>query len=95
MKKQQNTNCPSCGWQPDGGKHWQCLCGHEWDVFSTAGRCPACFRQWEKTQCVPHAGGCDHSSPHLKWYKNLDQWLEDELANIPVYSPKDFPRGSV
>lgn len=85
MKKiDKHVSCPSCGWHPDGQKHWQCLCGHEWNVFSTAGRCPACFRQWEKTQCAPKAGGCNQSSPHLEWYGNLDSWLQHELKQMPA-----------
>ncbi|MEZ4984411.1 MAG: hypothetical protein R2795_05130 [Saprospiraceae bacterium] len=91
MKKMKNdVCCPNCGWEPDGGEHWQCLCGHSWDVFSTAGRCPACFRQWEKTQCAPAAGGCNAWSPHIEWYGDLDSWLANELECIPV--PVDVPR---
>ena len=96
MKKiDKNVSCPSCGWHPDGKKHWKCLCGHEWNIFNTAGRCPACFRQWEKTQCAPNAGGCNHSSPHLEWYGNLDNWLELELSEIPAHKqePKRRSRG--
>lgn len=83
MKKGKNhVCCPKCSWTPDGGKHWQCLCGHTWDVFSTGGRCPACFRQWEKTQCVPRAGGCKTWSPHLDWYGDLNTWLHGQLSEI-------------
>lgn len=90
MKKIDNhISCPKCGWLPDGKSHWQCRCGHSFDAFEHAGRCPACFRQWEKTQCVPQAGGCSQSTPHLDWYGDLKGWLEKELYTIEVPQSKE------
>ena len=74
--------CPQCGWEPDGQPYWMCTCGHNWNTFDTAGRCPACGKQWEHTQCIPPAGGCPEWSPHLDWYKGLDDWLRAELEKI-------------
>lgn len=65
--------CPKCEWEPDGKPHWKCSCGNAWDTFSTAGRCPACGKIWMDTQCIPLAGGCVASSPHLDWYDGLDE----------------------
>lgn len=76
--------CPKCEWEPDGRPHWSCTCGHIWNTFDTGGRCPNCKKQWEWTQCVPHAGGCSARSPHLDWYRGLDEWLEEELSKIEV-----------
>jgi len=59
---------------------WQCLCGHVWNTFDTAGRCPACSKQWKETCCLPPiAGGCGRWSPHLDWYRNLGSWLREEI----------------
>ena len=74
--------CPKCAWEPDGRPYWACACGHQWDTFSTAGRCPSCGKQWDDTQCIGYAGGCDAWSPHLDWYRGLDAWLREELARI-------------
>ncbi len=68
--------CPKCSWEPDGQPYWQCSCGFTWDTFSTGGRCPACKKVWEQTQCIDHAGGCVAWSPHLDWYKGLDAIIE-------------------
>ena len=76
--------CPHCNWEPDGGAYWQCHCGHQWDTFETAARCPACKHQHQQTQCIPHAGGCAEVSPHLDWYKGLDAWLKEEIERIRV-----------
>jgi len=64
--------CPKCNWEPDGKPHWRCSCGHDWDTFSTGGRCPVCHKVWEETQCIVFAGGCQKWSPHLDWYDGLD-----------------------
>jgi hypothetical protein len=72
--------CPKCNWEPDGKSHWQCTCGHRWDAFSTGGGCPCCGKQWEYTQCVDDAGGCNHAAPHLDWYENLDVIAEEALS---------------
>lgn len=75
--------CPKCQWEPDGGAYWVCSeCDTTWDTFSTAARCPTCKHQYEITSCVPPAGGCNESSPHLDWYTDLDAMLKEELAKI-------------
>ena len=75
--------CQICDWHPDGGKYWQCDCGHSWDTFMTAARCPKCSKQHKLTVCMPPAlGGCSQTSPHLDWYKNLDDLLRQELENV-------------
>ena len=74
--------CPKCAWEPDGGAYWSCTCGHVWNTFATAGRCPSCNKQWKHTQCIRHQGGCNEFSPHLDWYKGLDDWLRKELEAI-------------
>ena len=74
--------CPHCAWEPDGRPHWQCHCGHVWDTFETAARCPNCKHQHRDTQCIDHAGGCARVSPHLDWYKGLDEWLRHELQRL-------------
>ena len=68
--------CPVCNWEPDGKPYWQCSCGKVWDTFSTGGRCPDCKKVWEQTQCIQHAGGCTIMSPHLDWYKGLDDVID-------------------
>jgi hypothetical protein len=60
--------CPKCEWEPDGKPYWNCSCGHQWDTFTTGGRCPECKKVWEETQCI----ACDEWSPHLDWYRGLD-----------------------
>lgn len=69
--------CPKCDWEPDGQPYWMCECGTQWDTFSTGGRCPGCGKVWEYTQCILFAGGCDAWSPHLDWYENLDNVVEE------------------
>ena len=76
--------CPHCAWEPDGRPYWQCHCGHSWDTFETAARCPNCKFQHETTQCIDGAGGCGQSSPHLDWYGGLDAWLRTEIERIRV-----------
>ena len=75
-------HCPKCHWEPDGKPYWQCTCGHNWDTFSTGGRCPSCAKVWEETQCIPHAGGCDKISPQLDWYVGLDDIVAQLKAEI-------------
>lgn len=77
--------CPKCAWEPQPTDQWPCSCGHTWHVFDTGGRCPACKKQWDMTQCFDSdAGGCGEWSPHLDWYKNLGDWLKEEIAKIKV-----------
>ena len=74
--------CPKCNWEPDGKPYWQCSCGTSWNTFSTGGRCPNCKRVWENTQCIEHAGGCEAWSPHLDWYKGLDDIVDKLKEDI-------------
>lgn len=77
--------CPKCEWEPSPSDHWTCSCGHAWHTFDTAGRCPSCKKQWNETQCLgPAVGGCGAWSPHLDWYRNLDDWLREEIEKIRV-----------
>lgn len=83
MSKDLKIACPKCQWEPDGGAYWGCdKCGHSWNTFDTGGRCPSCSKQFKYTQCIGHRGGCNRSSPHLDWYTELDNWLEEELESI-------------
>lgn len=77
-----NIECPQCTWEPQANSKWRCTCGHIWNTFDTAAQCPACKKQWKDTCCL----SCQEWSPHLDWYKNLDEWLEEELAffQIPI-----------
>ncbi len=84
MPDRIEIRCPKCHWEPDGRPHWTCSCGHRWNTFDTGGRCPACRRQWNETQCVLPAGGCDAWSPHLDWYHGLDDWLKRQLEEVEV-----------
>jgi len=74
--------CPKCNWEPDGGKHWQCSCGHIWNTFETFAKCPKCAKTWEDTICPPTPGGCDLWSKHLDWYRNLDSLMKEEIKKI-------------
>lgn len=74
--------CPKCNWEPDGGEYWQCDCGQVWDTFTTAAKCPKCGKQHKQTACIPWAGGCTAMSPHLDWYRNLDDILRRNLEEI-------------
>jgi hypothetical protein len=62
------VRCPKCGWQPARDDRWNCGpggCGHVWNTFETAGRCPACDRHWQDTACLR----CGQWSPHEDWYE--------------------------
>lgn len=78
--------CPRCHWEPDGGAHWQCRCGHAWDTFETAGTCPQCRYRWRVTTCPPQPGGCGVTSPHPDWYHGLDALLA-ELVEAALPAP--------
>ena len=69
--------CPQCHWEPDGKPYWRCSCGYVWNTFATGGRCPKCARVWEDTQCIKRAGGCAKWSPHLDWYEDLDDVVDE------------------
>ncbi len=72
--------CPKCDWEPQPDSRWACTCHHTWNTFDTGGRCPACSHQWQETCCL----SCHEWSPHLDWYRNLDEWLQEELDKIFV-----------
>ncbi len=65
--------CPACEWQPDGEAYWRCSCGFNWNTFDTAGKCPACKKQWEITYCP----GCGKTTPHKEWYHDKSMPLEN------------------
>jgi hypothetical protein len=78
-----HIRCPKCKWEPDGKPYWACSCGHQWDTFATAGRCPQCGKIWKDTQCVAaEHGGCLAWSPHLDWYDGLDEIIDRLKAEI-------------
>jgi hypothetical protein len=56
--------CPKCHFQPSDDIRWSCTCGHGWNTFWTAGKCPACRFQWEVTMCPD----CGEMSDHRAWY---------------------------
>lgn len=70
--------CPKCRWEPKADSLWSCICGHAWNTFDTAGRCPACHKQWHDTACL----SCSKWSKHLDWYKNLDDIFKKEIESI-------------
>ena len=77
--------CPKCNWEPTPSDMWRCTCGHVWHTFDTGGVCPSCKKAWEMTQCLaPSAGGCSKQSPHLEWYRNLDDWLKEQIEKIRI-----------
>ena len=84
MSKEVEILCPKCDWKPDGGLYWMCKCGTHWNTFETAGKCPKCGKIWEETQCPGPGdpGGCGSWSPHIDWYKNLDEKLRKELEKV-------------
>lgn len=57
--------CPKCKWEAPEEPLWMCMCGHEWDTFSTGGVCPACNKKWKDTECI----SCGKTSPHSAWYQ--------------------------
>jgi hypothetical protein len=76
-------HCPKCNWEPFESSQWMCDCGCTWNTFDTGGRCPRCKKVWQDTQCIGFEGGCDKWSPHLDWYKGLEeivQQLKEEIA---------------
>ncbi len=94
--KQRDTEvriaCPKCDWAPDGGAYWSCTCGYVWNTFDTGGRCPRCEKQWKKTQCIPHRGGCYSWSFHEDWYRGLDEWLEEEMDAVERLAEESKPK---
>lgn len=60
--------CPLCAWRPRREDRWWCRppgCGHAWNTFETAGRCPRCHYQWVVTACL----ACHRYSLHADWYE--------------------------
>lgn len=74
--------CPKCDWEPDGGAYWMCECGHTWNTFETVGKCPQCSKVHKVTRCPTVPGGCGKISPHVDWYKNLDDIMREEIERI-------------
>ncbi|MGB3182128.1 MAG: hypothetical protein WBB45_12110 [Cyclobacteriaceae bacterium] len=74
--------CPKCEWEPDGGPHWTCTCGHTWNTFETYGKCPSCTRVWRDTRCPDSAGGCGGWSKHADWYHNLDEIMRKQIEEL-------------
>ena len=75
--------CPKCDLAPLPTDLWQCSCGHLWHTFDTYGRCQACNKVWKETQCLgPEDGGCNRWSPHLDWYRGLDEFLRQQLEEV-------------
>ena len=72
--------CPKCSWEPKPTDMWRCSCDHVWHTFDTYGRCPVCNKQWRETMCHhPRKGGCGQWSPHIDWYRDLEEWLREEI----------------
>lgn len=80
MATEVKIACPKCDWEPHKSSLWQCSCSHAWNTFDTAGQCPKCGKQWKDTQCL----SCSKWSPHIDWYRNLDDWLREEIESIRV-----------
>ncbi len=84
--------CPKCAWKPGPDALWGCSCGHAWNTFDTAGRCPNCNKQWDDTQCHgPWVGGCEQWSPHLDWYKGLDDAVREALQELRKKAKETAP----
>jgi hypothetical protein len=61
------VECPGCHYRPTPFDLWQCTpdgCGHIWDTFATAARCPGCGAQFPWTACP----ACGQVFPHRAWY---------------------------
>lgn len=59
--------CPKCEWEPGPDARWVCGtggCGCVWNTFETMGKCPACGKVWQHTQCLV----CAQWSRHMEWY---------------------------
>jgi hypothetical protein len=86
MDQEIEIQCPKCKWKPDGKAHWACSCGHVWNTFETAGRCPKCSKRWEDTQCPGpkpiYGPGCGKWSKHIDWYKGLEKPTVREAEKI-------------
>lgn len=67
--KGPKIRCPLCLWQPKKRSRWYCTCGHGWNTFDTAGRCPKCTFQWVDTACL----SCARWSKHRAWYAPDDE----------------------
>lgn len=70
------VKCPKCNWEPKDEAVWTCIsCGYDWNLFTTAARCPRCQEQNDDVYCIEWLGGCGEVSPHLDWYEGLDSGL--------------------
>ena len=67
--------CPKCEGEPEASALWTCTCDQQWHTFDTGGTCPACGKQWKDTQC--HL--CLGWSPHLDWYRGLDEAIRQQI----------------
>jgi len=65
-RRRPRIRCPKCAWEPRAHDRWHCSCGHCWNTFDTAARCPACDLQWHDTACP----SCGEWSPHVDWYES-------------------------
>ena len=75
--------CPKCKWEPKANSMWQCSCGHVWNTFDTAARCPKCHKVWKDTQCL----SCLKWSPHLDWYDGLDDEIRRQIEEVWELAP--------
>ncbi|MEO5977292.1 MAG: hypothetical protein ABIS36_22435 [Chryseolinea sp.] len=76
------VRCPKCEWKPGPDDKWKCSCGHQWNTFATAGRCPSCGKIWKDTQCFAPPLGCSQWSPHVDWYDGLDEIVRKLVEEI-------------
>ena len=76
--------CTTCAWAPAKSSRWQCSCRFVWNTFDTGGRCPACDKQWESTQCL----GCGTKSPHAEWYKTPELVAALEQQGDPILTAR-------
>ena len=89
--------CPKCEWEPKPDDMWACSCGHQWNTFSTAGRCPNCGKIWKDTQCFGPPVGCSKWSPHLDWYDGLDEIIQkliEEIEHQWTMAEQEVTRGT-
>jgi hypothetical protein len=50
----------------------------------TLGQCPTCKKQWEYTQCVEDAGGCNQVSANEGWYQGLDETVSNLIEELNI-----------
>lgn len=83
--------CPKCSYKPKSQDRWLCTCGHVWNTFDTAGKCPACDYQWQHTQCPSLS--CNKWSPHKDWYViDIDDEVKESTnSNSILHAPHCCP----